>query len=213
MRVGWLGILRDRADERATDPDRAVTGLQRWLIRGVLLVSALALVASGPPPPNTQTEYLYSRLGIDAGGIDLSAEQPKATLFITVQADALAPDDIVSTNDASITFHGTATGPGHGFVSIAGHAPGDPSPPDGRVVVSMIEHRGPLEFAGNCTSPTAGEVCKARYVIELSLLDAHADNAVHIDATLDVSSRAVVPADESSSVGPIDPPWTVTVSR
>jgi hypothetical protein len=176
-----------------------------------------------PPPGGAysfQTTYVFERKNIDGGGIDLTADQPRATFYVTVRADALGPDDVVTTNSASVAIDGRVTiselnpGAEKQYVTFFVSTPSSP----GGTTLQVNDHYSQtqaLTFTGNCSAPTIGDACSATFALEVSRNDDGAGGGkVHVDWHFDARSQGVVPSStEDSQIGPSDPPWTIEVTR
>lgn len=197
---------------------------------GVIAASTAALLGTSAerdestPFPGSdysfQTTYVFERNNIDGGGIDLTADQPRATFYVTVRADALGPDGVVTTNNASVSIDGRVTA-----------SDLNPGAPAQYVLITLNTPNGPisstlqtqddysqvqaLTFIGNCSDPTTGDACSATFALEVSRSDDGVGGGkMHVDWHFDARSQGAVPNPTADSqVGPSDPPWTIEVAR
>lgn len=191
----------------------------------VIAASTAALLGTSEGTPNDSltpssqfnTTYTFERKDIEGASVDLTADQPRATFYINIQADELGPEGAVSTNGAGATLRAAIEDSGFG----AGN-----SPPYLMFKLSSVGMSGtqtqaldqytqltPLAFNGNCQKPTEGDACNTSLALEISRTDDGAKGgSVHVDWKFDVNATAFVPnATENTTVGPSDPPWTIEV--
>jgi hypothetical protein len=197
---------------------------------GVIAASTAALLGTSAeqgqsdPPPGAnfpfQTTYVFERDNVDGGGIDLTADQPRATFYVSVRADALGPDQVVTTNNASVAIDGQVTvsdlnpGAEKQYVLFNLNTSDSFSVNTMQVDSHYSQVQG-LTFTGNCSAPTRGDACNATFALEVSRSDDGVGGGkVHVDWHFDTSSQGIVSNQTANSqIGPSDPPWTIEVTR
>lgn len=181
---------------------------QTWLIRGALLASALALLAtSAPNVPYRSYAFERSVAGVT---VSLTREQPSALFFVTIRADSLGPDDVVSTSDATVRVKGTIVAQ-----DIEGDAP----------TVTLQAGNGqlqaresfdttlPLVFEGTCEAPAENAPCQASITLQLARDDdGTREGSLEVEWSLELASSGQVEGDGEDRTG-LDPPWTVQVDH
>jgi hypothetical protein len=222
MRAGWLQFGRNGAAPAASAPDNAVTAPRPWLLCAAIVASTAALLGTSesvPPVSSNFTTYTFERTGIDGGFVELTRDQPTATFLVTVRADALGPEGVMTTDGASMNIDGTITTSGLAdgatapFVSVKLSSP-DLSGIAEQLVQESYSQQQSLVFIGDCDTPPGSSPCRARVAVEVARTDDDAANSVvRFDWLLDVHSRVEHPSSATGKVGPLDPPWTVEVTQ
>ena len=187
----------------------------------VIVASTAALLGTSPEPgpPTYTTTYTFERTGIDGGFVELTRDQPTATFFVTVHADALGPDGVMSTDgasldlDGSISASGLTEGAATPFVSVKLSSP-DAAGVAEKTVLEGFRLNQNLTFTGDCDMPPGSNACRARFTVQVSRNDdGLGDGVVRFDWFFDVHSRAAQSSAANGMVGPLDPPWTVEVTQ
>ena len=218
MRTGWLGFGRQRKRSGAVAPDSGVAGLRGWLTSAAIIASTAALLGTSPEP-EFRTSYEFERLGVDGGFVELTVDQPSATFFVTISADQLGPDGVLTTESARALLSGDLTvseldeGEQTPFLSVAVSSPDEGSVVE-KLILDHYDGAQPLAFMGDCETPTTGVACTARFQVDVARRDqGKSGGKMRFDWSFDVRSSASVSAAKNSVVGPLDPPWTVQVSQ
>ncbi|HXK18493.1 MAG TPA: hypothetical protein VNG33_11855 [Polyangiaceae bacterium] len=173
--------------------------------------------ASQSEPANF-TSYDFARDDIEGGSVELTQAAPEATFYVTLTANDLGPDGVLTTNGAAVNVHGTVTpselmpGAAAPRVTVTSTTPDAPGTNSTIETVSDITLNEALIFAGNCAVPKDGD-CRAHFALKLQRSDdGAAGGKVSIHWTFDVASRGQLPAQTSSTIAAQDPPWTVQVT-
>lgn len=221
MRAGWLKIGRNAGTPATGAPDNAVTAPRPWLLCAVIFASTAALLGTSPDPgpPQYFTTYTFERTGIDGGFVELTRDQPTATFFVTIKADALGPEGVMTTDgasldlDGSISMSGLTEGEAAPFVSVKVSSPDAPGLAEKTVLESFKLNQN-LIFTGDCDTAPGSDACRARFTVQVARKDdGAADGVVRFDWFFDVHSKAQQPSTADGTVGPLDPPWTVEVTQ
>lgn len=222
----WRRFLGKSGVEAQVRQDNGVTGVKSWALGLVIVASTAALLGTSPPegPYEVYDEYTFERLGVDGGGVELTRDAPRATIFVTITANSLGPDDVVTTSsaaakiDATVTSTGLAEGAAVPFLSFKISSPDTPEVTE-RQVLDHLMLSQPLPFTGNCSKPTEGAACRTRFQIDVERTDdGEGDGVVRLDWLFDLSSQVQVLAGTDDKTtgkmfGPLDPPWTVDVNQ
>jgi hypothetical protein len=223
MRTGWLGFGRQRENQTAPAPDKSVAGPKAWLLSAAVIASTAALLGtSAPNEPYYETSYTFERQAIDGGFVELTADQPSATFFVTVTADDLGPDGVLSTAEAQALVQGDVTASDLEDTTLPPTLSIKLGTPDGVGVAtqstdSHYERAQPLFFGGGCENPKAGVTCAARFRLDLTRQDGGSNGGiVRFDWSFDATAtgRLIKPGEKADAkLGPFDPPWTVEISQ
>jgi hypothetical protein len=221
MRVGWLQFGRNAGTPTTGVPDNAVTAPRPWLLCAAIVASTAALLGTSPDPGDElkHTTYTFERQGIDGGFVELTRDRPTATFFVTVHADALGPEGVITTDraavnlDASISATGLAEGATAPFVSVKVSSP-DAAGFAEKTVLDGLKLNQELVFTGDCDTPPGSKACKARFTVQVARDDDGAgDGVVRFDWFFDAFSSAEKTSTATGMVGPLDPPWTIEVTQ
>jgi len=228
MRLGRRLFARQMQDRVAPAPNTRGLDKQSVMMAAVITVSSIALLGTTEEPvatptpdqPSTSTTYGFARANIDGGSVDLTADQPRVTYYINIQATALGPDGVVTTGNASATFDGTVTNSGLNAAAAApaSYAAFRLSSSSGVLpqvqATDRYSQSAVLIFSGNCNDPTQGQACRAQLALEIARSDDGADGGtVHVEWHLSVASSGSVPSANNEMRGPSDPPWRIEVTR
>lgn len=221
MKAGWLQFGRKRASVTAASPDNAVTAPPAWLLATAIVCSTAALLGtSDVDEPRYPRTYTFARSGVDGGFVELTRDQPAATFIVSLHADDLAADGVPSTDEASALVDGTITTTGLDEGKVAPYVDVQLSTPGGagtqKVELEHFNQAQPIYFTGDCENPKASGSCTAHFAVAVSRQDqGESGGVVRFDWTFDVTSKVLVDvaSQEASSVGPVDPPWTIEVSQ
>ena len=220
MKARWPQFGRKRAATTAPTPDNAVATPPAWLLGAAIIASTAALLGtSDVSEPSTFRTYTFARSGIDGGFVELTRDQPAATFFVTVHADDLGPEGVPTTDEALATIDGMITTMGLADGAVAPAVDVKLSTPDGpggseKIVVDSINQKQSLLFTGDCEHPRTSASCAAHFAVAVSRQDqGESDGVVRFDWLFDVESKGQAPSQESSEVGPLDPPWTTEVTQ
>ncbi len=191
----------------------------------VIIASSAALLGTTDDSPQpTFTTCTFERKGVDGGFVELTRDAPRATVFVTITANALGPSSVESTASANATLDGNVTSSDLAadaalpFLSFKISSPDAPDLTERQLIDHFIQHQ-PLKFIGNCSKPTEGAACRARFQIELGRTDdGAAGGVVRLDWFFDLVSTGQIETgvegkDHNRTLGPFDPPWTVDVSQ
>jgi hypothetical protein len=225
MHLGWREFARKLESGAANAPDSEVTAARArtrttWAMCAVIAASTAALLGtSDDSPPQHYTTYTFERTGVDGGFVELTRDRPSATFFVTVHADELGPDSVVTTGDASVVIDGSfmTTGLAEGevvpFVSVKVTSP-DTTDTSERLILDHYVQSQPLVFTGDCANPIGGAAaCAAHFAVELTRQDGEGPGVVRFDWLFDLRSTIQQPTTRDGMVGPVDPPWTIEVSQ
>jgi hypothetical protein len=191
----------------------------------VIVASTAALLGTTESPAGYDNEspynttYTFERNGIDGGFVELTREQPTASFLVTVHADALGPEGVMTTDGAMLDVSGTITTSELAEGAVAPRVSVKVSSPDALGVSEKVElesysHQQALMFTGDCDAPPGSNGCKARFTVQVARQDeGAADGVVRFDWLFDVHSKALHPSTATGEVGPLDPPWTVEVTQ
>jgi hypothetical protein len=231
MRLGWLRFgRRSRAHEGLDGlvaPDNAVSPGRAWLMGGVIVACSAALLGTsdagssspGSAAPSTfAASYLFERKAIEGGFAELTADAPRATFVVTITADALGPDNVVTTQAARASIEA--------IISATDLAPGADVPNvsyqlrvEGPSTASVLQARDriadtrELTFSGNCSAPKMGSRCVAHYSFDVWRADdGYLGGTLRVDWTTDLFATATLLTPTGGQFGPLDPPWTVEVA-
>lgn len=187
-----------------------------------IVASCAALLGTTGEPDDYYATRSFQRTGIDGGSAELTADSPRATFFVTLTANDLGPDGVVTTGnasallDCSLSHSDLPDGAVAPFVEIRISSPDSPTVIDKQVLDDLTDTT-PLAFVGNCSKPTEGAACRARLQIDLRRIDDGANGGtVHFDWAFDVASSGQVQVSKpvsSQTTPPQDPPWTINVSQ
>jgi hypothetical protein len=192
--------------------------VRAWLLRAAIVASTAALLGTTEDDEGYFANYTFERRDIDGGFVELTHDQPSATFFISVHANALGPGGVKTTDAAEALIKGTVTSSGIAegtaapSVSVKVSAPEFGDPVDTLVIDDYSRPEG-LKFVGDCANFKTGTGCVAHLLVEVSRQD-NGDNGgiARFDWSFDVSSHGEGPAKQDGEIGPLDPPWTIGVS-
>jgi hypothetical protein len=228
MRLGWLRFGRRSGGDGTIAPDNGVSPKRAWLMGGVIVACSAALLGTsdnvassndvGTAPSSSLATYFFERKGIDGGFAELTADVPRATFVVTITADALGPENVVTTEAARASIEA--------IISTTDLDFGSPTPSvnyqlhaEGASMVHVLPAREriadsrELKFNGNCSAPTMGNRCVAHYSFDVWRADdGAAGGSVRVDWTTDLSATAKLSTSTGGEFGPLDPPWTVEVA-
>jgi len=228
--VAAVGTNRPRsvsedAVEPIQPPDNGVASIKPALLGLVIVASTVALLGTSDDSPGPVYDvYTFERRGADGGFVELTRGAPRATVSATITVTSLGPEDVDTTGsaeavfDLQVTSKDLAEGASAPFLSLKLGSPDDPSVTERQIIGHVVQHQ-PLTFVGNCTKPSEGAACHARFELDLSRTDdGAADGVVRLDWTFDLASKGQVQIglDDKQmgrSLGPLDPPWTVEVAQ
>jgi hypothetical protein len=224
MRLGRRPFVRQTQDQEALPPGARGLDKQSVLMAAVITLSSIALLGTTEEPVTTpdpavpSTTYSFARGNIDGGSVDLTAEQPRVTYYINIQANALGPDGVVTTGNASATLEGTVTNSGLSAGMATPYASFRISSSSGLLPqVQTSDHYSQgavLTFSGDCNDPTQGQACRAQLALEIARSDdGAAGGALHVEWHFSVVSSGSVPSANSETHGPSVPPWLIEVTR
>lgn len=225
MRQGWRLFARQKRCRSALEPDTRALDKQSLLMAAVIATSSVALLATTEEPPSespdyqsASTTYSFERSDIDGGSVDLTSNEPRVTYYINIQATALGPDNVQTTNAPSATLEGTVTSSG---LNAGAQPPSVSFRASSAALVPMqvdtsdrYFQGAALVFSGNCADPAHGQACRAQLAIEMARADDGASGGtVHVDWHFSVESSISLPNSSAKTVGPEDPPWQIEVTR
>jgi hypothetical protein len=223
MRTGWLGFGRQRENQTTSAPDNSVAGPKAWLLSAAIMASTAALLGtSDVSEPGIETTYLFERSAIDGGFVELTADQPSATFFVTLRADDLGPDGVLSTQEAQALVQGDVTASDLEDSALPPTVSIKLGPPNGsgqstRSTATHYEQSQALFFDGGCENPKAGVTCAARFRLDLARQDGGSGGGVvRFDWSFDATAtgrRTSFADKEDTELGPFDPPWTVEITQ
>jgi hypothetical protein len=99
------------------------------------------------------------------------------------------------------------------YVSVKLSSP-DAAGESEKVILEHYKQTQTLQFQGDCATPTSGAACMARFQVKLARQDNGANGGtMRFALSFDVTSNGSSAADEDREVGPLDPPWTIEVTR
>jgi hypothetical protein len=225
--AAWLGFGRRRENLAGAAPDSGVAGPKAWLLSAAIVASTAALLGTsqGPYPDLEgespfQTTYKFERLAIDGGFVELTADQPSASVFVTLRANDLGPDGVMSTEGANMLVQGDVTVSGIEDATLPPTLTITLSNPDNahqttRTTDAHFERPQDVVFTGDCQNPKASGGCMGRFRIDIARDDAGANGGtVRFDWSFDATGRGTLPHEtENTELGPFDPPWTVELSQ
>lgn len=181
---------------------------QTWLIRGALTASALALLATSAPNVPYRS-YAFER-SVAGEAVSLTREQPSALFVITIRADSLGPDDVVSTDDATVRVRGDI---------VARDLEGETPAISVLAGSNQLEAREsfdttlPLLFEGTCDAPAENAPCQASFTLQLARDDdGTRQGSLEVEWSLELTSNGLVEGEGEDRTG-LDPPWTVQVEH
>jgi hypothetical protein len=222
MSAGWQRFGWRQREPSTGGPDKPVAAPPAWLLGAAIFASTAVLLGTTEevePPPAYVTSYSFARTGVDGGFVELTRDLPTATFFVSVRADALGPEGVHSTNGASMLLDGTVTTSGLNEGAVTPVVNATLSSPDmngavGQLVQDSFMQTQTLTFTGDCDHPSSTGSCRARFALQVSRNDEGASGGVvRFDWSFDVASSGQEPSKKTSSVGPLDPPWTIEVSQ
>ena len=221
MRTGWLGFGRQRENLTAPAPDNGVAAPKAWLLSAVIVASTAALLGTSDVA-HYQKTYTFERLAIDGGFAELTRDQPSATFFVTLRADDLGPDGVLSTEEAQVLVNGDVTASDledttlPPLLQVKLSAP-DTAQPSTQTTEGHYTQTQGVSFSGNCQEPKRGAACTARFRLDLTRQDS-GDNGgtIRFDWSFDATAAGALPTSESekdTELGPFDPPWSVEITQ
>jgi hypothetical protein len=183
---------------------------QLWLIRGALSASAAALLATSAPVPNVpQKTYEFERT-VAGESVALTLDQPSALFLITIRADALGPDGVQSTEQATVRVAGSIS---------ASEVEGEAPPVSVLVGSNQLDAETSfgttiaLVFEGTCDGPAESAPCQASFSVQFARKDdGTRGGSVTLDWSFELTSSGVVAGKGEDQAG-LDPPWTVEVEQ
>lgn len=183
---------------------------QLWLIRVALAASATALLATSAPAPDVpQKTYEFERT-VAGESVALTRDQPSALFLITIRADALGPDGVQSTAEATVRVAGSIS---------ASEVEGEAPPVSVLVGSNQLDAETsfdstiPLLFEGTCDSPAESAPCQASFSVQFARQDDGTQGgSVNLDWSFELTSSGVVRGEGDDQAG-LDPPWTVEVEQ
>lgn len=203
------GKSEGRASFEPDHRDSTVRGPKAWAVRALLMITSGALLATSPAET---FDYAFES-STDGPAVTLTKEAPRASFIVTVTANALGPDGVDTTDQASALLTGVISSDGTSgrFVSVRAADGANPEMGETLEVATGFTLSRPLTFSGNCADPTQGEPCRATLLVDFARADrAEGIGEVRVVWSLDFESR--VEKAESPSVGPIDAPWSVEIA-
>jgi hypothetical protein len=220
MRTGWLGFGRERENQAELAPDSGVAGPKAWLLSAAIIASTATLLGTSDVP-HYATTYLFERLAIDGGFVELTRDQPSATFFVTLRADDLGPDGVLSTQEAQVLVNGDVTASDLDdatrppLLSVKLSSPDNPQESTQSTEAHYTQSQG-VRFTGNCENPKTGAACTARFRLDLSRADGGENGgSIRFDWAFDAtaSGQKTTDEDKDTELGPFDPPWTVEITQ
>jgi hypothetical protein len=183
---------------------------QPWLIRAALAASAAGLLATSAPAPDVpQKTYAFGRTVIGES-VALTLDQPSALFLITIRADALGPDGVQSTEEATVRVAGSISAS-----EVEGKAP----PVSVLVGNNQLDAETsfgtaiPLVFEGTCDAPAESAPCQASFSVQFARKDDGTQGgSVNLDWSFELTSSGVIAGKGEDQAG-LDPPWTVEVEQ
>lgn len=222
MREGWSQFPGKWRAPPPAAPDSGVAEPRPWLLCAVIVASCAALLGTTDEGDHNFATHSFQRTAIDGGSAELTVDSPRATFFVTLAANDLGPDGVISTDNASaqldcnLTSSDLPDGAVAPFVQVRISSPDSPAVID-KQVLDHLTDTTPLAFIGNCSKPTEGAACRARFQVELRRIDDGASGGtVRFDWSFDVTSSGQVQVSKPVSTKvttPLDPPWTIDVSQ
>lgn len=185
----------------------AVAGVKPWYVRAVLGVTALALIATSPPPSYVD-EYRHSVVG---PVVELTDAQPDARFTIVVRATGLGARGAPTTDDALAEVSGVLASSTEGAFVHVRLASGSQAALE-RNVLTDFRLTQRLAFEGDCRGLAPADPCEAKLELELTRSSSAEVGAVtRVDWRLDFEGR--VHKDKGPDAGPFELPWEVEVTR
>jgi hypothetical protein len=183
-------------------PDNRVTGVKVWLVRAMLVATALALVATSPPPTYSDS---YETT-VAAPSAVLAPDATHARFEVRV----LARDLFLATGGALAVVRGGIVAPtDSSFVRVTVDD-GEPRATSSTFLTSFSAGTQ-LAFEGNCAELDASRPCESSFVVTFERTgDMRGDSPVEILWDIDVSAR--VSKDKGPDRGPFPLPWQVEVA-
>ncbi len=189
----------------------------------LIIASTAALLGTTDETVQHYAAYHFARTGVDGGFAELTSDAPRATFFVTLTANQLGPDGVETSDNASATLDATLTasalpeGTDAPFVDVRITSPEASGVIDKQVLDHLSDTQA-LSFTGNCSKPTEGAACRARFQVDVWRIDDGArGGTVRFDWLFDVASfgQIQVPdeADTKTTSEPLDPPWTISVTQ
>ena len=194
----------------STEGTTARTG-NRILRYGLLAVASAALLATSGPP---RYEYSFTVEGATTH-IELTETKPSALLRISARANALGVDRKPTTQNASISFHGSVLSAGVAegtapFVEVRLASSGADGGSETLNAVTTFTLHDSLDFEGDCATFADDDPCEAETILELSRGDDGSGGGV-VAVDVQHAMQSTYPKGESpNSGGPA--PWTVEVT-
>jgi hypothetical protein len=220
MRTGWLGFGRQRENLSTAAPDSGVAGSRAWLLSAAIVASTAALLGTSDVP-HYATTYRFERLAIDGGFAELTRDQPSAAFFVTLRADDLGPDGVLSTQEAQVLVNGDVTASDLDdttrppLLTVKLSTPDNPQQSTQSTEAHYTQSQF-VRFAGNCENPKTGAACTARFRLDLTREDG-GDNGgtIRFDWSFDAtgSGQKATDDEKDSELGPFDPPWSVEITQ
>jgi hypothetical protein len=173
-----------------------------WLVRAMLVATALALVATSPPPTYSDS---YETT-VAAPSAVLAPDATHARFEVRV----LARDLFLATGGALAVVRGGIVAPtDSSFVRVTVDD-GEPRATSSTFLTSFSAGTQ-LAFEGNCAELDASRPCESSFVVTFERTgDMRGDSPVEILWDIDVSAR--VSKDKGPDRGPFPLPWQVEVA-
>jgi len=192
----------------ATEADTAVTARERWLIRGLLVAAAFAMIATGAPPT-----YVYElEKHMDGPPVELTADAPRSSFLIRARAVALGPEGSSTTNMALAQISGHISSSGldsaGALVSVSVNHGTDAG--EELNVATGFDTSRQLTFSGSCEELDDSSPCIAELRVIFERTDAGAAGGL-LSVDWSLGFEATTPKANEPSQGPLELPWEVEV--
>jgi hypothetical protein len=185
-----------------SNPDSRVARVKFWLVRSMLVSTALSLIATSDP--TYFDEYATSVTGPN---VVLSADAPRARFQVTVRAETLF-EATKFTNAAlsgSIRHLSGAT-----FVRVTSDEGASTSGSVDALSTFDLSNSS-LEFEGNCAALEPASPCESSFVVSFERAGAATpDSREEVQWHVEVSAR--VRNESGPDGGPFELPWAVEVT-
>jgi hypothetical protein len=187
------------------ESDSAVRPREFWLVRGVLVVAAFALLATTAPE-----EYVYSFMkNVDGPGVELTAEAPRASFLVRARAVGLSPERSRTTDVALAGINGQimATGVDTAAVALVNIRLSGVSRLN---VATSFDTSEELIFSGNCDELDDSSPCEAVLGVDFERTDGGtAGGSLSVDWSIKFNATAA--KKDEPNAGPLELPWVIEV--
>jgi hypothetical protein len=176
--------------------------VKAWLVRAMLVATALALVATSGPP----TFFDSYENSVAAPDVVVSVDAPRARFEVRV----LARDLLSGTNGALAVVRGGVVDPAESSFVRVTVDDGEPRATSSNFLTTFSMGTQ-LAFEGSCGALDTTSPCESSFVVTFERTgETSGDSPVEIRWDVDVSAR--VSKDDGPDRGPFPLPWQVEVT-